>query len=79
MVRGLSQKDIKECLYESKRWLESIYGLELRNNKKWKDFGLDKIHFSKTSRRGGFYRKGIPRGHKDKMIWIGLKMLNLTH
>ncbi len=79
MVRGLSKNDIQECLSESKRWLQSIYGWELTDNQEWKDFNLDMIHFSKTSRRGHFSKRGVKKGHKDKLIWIGLRDINMWY
>jgi len=76
MVRGLSKYDISESLGESKRWLENIYGNDIKKNKEWKDFNLDKIHFSKTSRRGHFDRNGLKRD-RSQWIWIGLRDINM--
>ena len=73
MVRGLSNKQILESIKRCKRFLENIYGNDITNRKEWGEFDVNKIHFSKTSERGVFYKGGVPRGHKDKIIWIGLR------
>ena len=66
MVRGLSNHQIFESIKKCKRFLENIYGNDISDRKEWGEFDVNKIHFSKTSSRGRFYRSGVSRGHKDK-------------
>ena len=77
MIRGLSRNDIIKSIKNSKEWLENLYGRNISSNRKWKDFNIDKIHFSKTSTRYHFSRNGIKGS--DKIVWMGLRDIDMWY
>ena len=67
MRKKIEEHQYEEGLQECKRWLENKYD-GLTEYKKWNDFGLKDIHFSKSGFGSCFYQN--PNHQTSCLIYV---------